>query len=169
MPRAPFSRIPFGFVTCFATVLIVVVLAVPIPFGPRLVDGAPIPVYSAPTCLSLRDGRSSRESTVPRDVVLLDAPLPRTQAPANWHAAVLLPNHQVPNQGMWRFITGDSVEVRYHHSPSIRLATNRPQVSGVATPAGVSPTFMALFERPQGITGFRHPCSIPSARPPNER
>jgi hypothetical protein len=131
-------------------------VAVPVPFGPGWEVGAqPIPRGTS-LCFELTYSRRSSWGDVPRTVRLLG--LPTAAAPQSWSRALFDETHIVPGSGAWRYISRDSVELRWHHSPSIRFLVAGDSVLGVVVPAGVATLFEALFEKTRHVSGVRREC-----------
>jgi hypothetical protein len=146
-----------GFAVLFCGVLAVVGIAVPVSFGPRWENGAqPIPRGTS-LCFALSYSRQSSWSDVPLTVHLLDRP--SAIAPQNWSRAIFDQTHIVPESGTWRYISRDSVEIRWHHSPSIRLLVAGDTVRGEVVPAGVATPFEILFEETRRVNGAKRECS----------
>jgi hypothetical protein len=159
------GHLPIAFPALFVGVLFVVGMVVPLPYGPRWADGSAIGTRPT-TCLHLEDGQSPRETLVPQSAMLLPIPAPGLR---NWYAARFDGAHQVPDDGWWRAIDADSLEVRWHHSPSIRLAVRGASVSGTEQPGGALPLLLIPFERSRSVRGTVIPCSGIAFGPPNER
>jgi hypothetical protein len=159
------GRLPIAFPVLLVGVLCVVVLVAPLPYGPRWADGHAIGDRPT-TCLHLDDGQSARETLVPPTAMLLPLPAPGFK---DWYVARFARARQVPDAGWWRTIDEDSIEIRWHHSPSIRLAVRGTTVSGTEQPAGVAPLLEILFERSRSVSGTVIPCSGISTGPPDVR
>lgn len=65
-------------------------------------------------------------------------------------------------------IDADSVEIRWHHSPSVRLTVHGTSISGVEQPTGALPLLFIIFERARPLTGEVVPCTATSDRWPND-
>jgi hypothetical protein len=146
-----------GFAALLAGVLAIVGVAVPVSFGPWWEAGAqPIPRWTS-LCFGLSYSNRSSWADLPLTVQLLG--LPAAAAPRNWSRAVFDATHIVPDSGAWRYISRDSVEIRWYHSPSIRLMLAGDSVHGEVVPAGVATSFEALFKTPRPVSGAKRECS----------
>jgi hypothetical protein len=117
-----------------------------------------------PLCLTLSDGRSRYDTHVPPAAKLLAAPV---SGLPGWHAAEFDSAHSVPDSGWWREISTDSIEIRWHHSPSIRLNLVKQRISGVAEPSVTLPLFFALTLESRSVSGMSDSCAGFSTSPPN--
>lgn len=158
------TRLLITFATLLLGVLVVIGLAVPIAYGPSWEQGARVG-DGMPMCLRLSDGQPAREAEIPSDIMLLRRPTAGIPA---WYDARFSSTHQFLGSGAWRAISPDSIEIRWHHSPSIRLSVSGNNLSGVVEPAGVAPLFFVFFERRRPVRGAVLPCPEITTGPDNE-
>lgn len=134
---SPRSRLPVAFPALLVGLLSVIALAVPFPYGPTWEGGLPFGDGLA-MCLRLNDGQSARETLAPPTVILLQQPAPGLKA---FYVARFSRMHQIPGEGLWRLLNSDTLEIRWYHSPSIRLALHGRTLSG---PRGTGRCFAAV-------------------------
>ena len=139
------AGIPLSFAYALAGLGAVLAAAAPIPFGPRLEAGNPLGPTSAALCLQLYDLSGAFHSEMADTLVLLDRPVPASR---NWFVASVRNAGIRYQEGMWRRFSDDSLEVRWHHSPSLRFAVRGNLVSGSIEPVGsTSLVFLPLIQR----------------------
>ncbi len=156
----PSVRAPWA---VFVGIMTILALTVPVAYGPRLEPGL-TPAHPVQRCFALSYSRRSSWGDLPLRAVLESRPARSVGAP-NWAEATLASTHVVPGTGMWRQITQDSIELRWHHSPSLRIHIEGQTATGIVVPAGISTMFGALLDQPRTISGHEVDCALPVVRP----
>jgi hypothetical protein len=162
------ARLPVAVPLVFGGLLLVLALAVPMPYGPGFEAGRAIGDGGS-VCARLHDSVVPTESDIPTEVEL-SRQVARPSMGRDWYSALLRRgSHVTGREGAWRAFAQDSIEIRWHHSPSVRLRIDGARVSGVVEPTGVVPSFMMLFERRRSISGEVVACPTDGIEPPDER
>jgi len=149
----------FGLVfSTLASLLTVVAIGIPIPFGPRGVPGGTGPLAgSAPRCLSLRYEQQPEAAWLP-SMVRLRSGAARIGGPG-WFAADGGPTPGLHTIAWWRAAGPDSMDIAWHHSPLLRLPVRGDSVMvGRVEPAGVAPLVQVLALHVGTVIAREMPC-----------
>jgi hypothetical protein len=141
------------------SLLIVVGMVVPIPYGPAYPKRASrAPTISAARCYGLT--YSDPTQPLPSFIELrLGRARIGYEAMAGGAHEFFLPEIE------WFPIGPDSVEIRWHHSPSLRLPMIGDSVVGRVVPTGTTPPILLAVDPPKelAIRAIRTPCIPPPA------
>lgn len=146
------------YMLCYGGLLAVVALAVPLPVGPRALGDGPAPAAGTPPrCLALHVPSEATHRHGPLPARLrLDAG-PRDQY--GWRPAAGGRPHDLAYHAAWRPAGADSIDIRWHHSPVIRLAARGPRRGGFVLPAWPASLVHLMLEPPPvAITAEEAPC-----------
>ena len=164
MSGAKLLHLPRSVPAVLAGLLVVVGMVVPVPSGPRWEDGH-ARALRLPLCMQLTDGKGLYDTFVPSRAQFSGTSVPGLHG---WYIAAFSAAHGVPDSGWWRPYGVDSVEIRWHHSPSIRLRIAGEKVRGSAQPAGAAPpVYLLMALRPRPVTGTIRSCGPSPGGPPN--
>ena len=169
MSLRPITLPSSAFAGLLAGLLGVVTVVVPVPIGPAYEPGAPLLGLPSTGCFMLAYAEGKAGELLPASVRLTTTSDPSDDVIPNWYAADFSGSNRRVLDGRWRWITSDSLELRWHHSPSVRLSVRRQDVRGMAEPRGALPLFLGIFERRRTVRGAFTPCPRIATVPSNER
>jgi len=139
-----------------ASLLAVLALAVPVPYGPRPIPGDPGTLLAqTPFCLHVRYD-SGGPSDLPSELRLRRA---RGFGRGMFAADGGPQSFRRYNYANWRPAGHDSVDIAWHHSPILRIPVSGDSLIGRGQWAGAAPLFDQLDLRDFRVVARRFPCS----------
>ena len=112
------ARPSSSFAGFLLALLSVITVVVPIPIGPGWKNGVARPGLPFIHCFTLEYAGREGGDRLPSVVRLTNAPNPSDDVLPNWYVAEFGGPRVPAHAGSWRWIASDSVELRWHHSPS---------------------------------------------------
>jgi len=145
------------FVAIFASLLCIIGLSFPVPYGPRAVTGTATPtLLQTPICLRLRY-EGSEDDELPGEMRLRSA---AGLGPGLYAADGGPESMRLYNYSSWRPAGRDSIDVGWHHSPVLRLPVAGDSLIGRGAWAGLAPLVEQLVTpKDFRVIARRYPCT----------